>query len=96
MATSGLILSQVFSAVVVCISRILAFFRQTQSLHNARFASLHELTELLTPTLNERTADAQPSLLFRPAQTRKELGNLLVVAPTRGGKGLAAVSQLLT
>jgi type IV secretion system protein VirD4 len=107
MATAGLTLSQFFSAVVVFVSRIRAFFRQTQSLHNSRFANLYELTALLTPTIAERVADAQPSLLLgtshfhhlltvRPTQTRKELGNLLLVAPTRGGKGLAAVSQLLT
>ena len=35
-------------------------------------------------------------LRVRPMKTRSELGNLLVVAPTRGGKGLLAVSQLLT
>lgn len=35
------------------------------------------------------------SIAVRPVKTRKELGNLLVVAPTRGGKGLLAVSQLL-
>jgi type IV secretion system protein VirD4 len=107
MAPAGLMLSRVFSAVVVCISRIRAFFRQTQSLHTARFANLYELTAPLTPTIDERTADVQPSLLLgtshfhhlltvRPTQMRKELGNLLLVAPTRGGKGLAAVSQLLT
>lgn len=33
---------------------------------------------------------------MRPTQTRRELGNLLLVAPTRGGKGLAAIAQLLT
>jgi type IV secretion system protein VirD4 len=32
----------------------------------------------------------------RPTQKRQELGNLLVVAPTRSGKGLLAISQLLT
>src|SRR5207247_1157987 len=32
----------------------------------------------------------------RPTQERAELGNLLIVAPTRGGKGLLAVSQLLS
>ena len=35
-------------------------------------------------------------LAVRPTSTRSELGNLLVVAPTRGGKGLLAVSQLLS
>src|SRR5207249_3677633 len=32
----------------------------------------------------------------RKMVTRRELGNLLVVAPTRGGKGLLATSQLLS
>ena len=35
-------------------------------------------------------------LRVRPTRARRELGNLLVVAPTRGGKGLLATSQLLT
>jgi type IV secretion system protein VirD4 len=35
-------------------------------------------------------------LHVQPTKTRRELGNLLVVAPTRGGKGLLATSQLLT
>jgi type IV secretion system protein VirD4 len=35
-------------------------------------------------------------LRVQPTETRRELGNLLVVAPTRGGKGLLATSQLLT
>ena len=35
-------------------------------------------------------------LRVRPTNARPELGNLLVVAPTRGGKGSLAVSQLLS
>jgi type IV secretion system protein VirD4 len=35
-------------------------------------------------------------LRVKPTKTRRELGNMLVTAPTRGGKGLLAVSQLLT
>jgi type IV secretion system protein VirD4 len=35
-------------------------------------------------------------LHVRSTKKRRELGNCLVVAPTRGGKGLLAVSQLLT
>jgi type IV secretion system protein VirD4 len=35
-------------------------------------------------------------LRVQPTETRRELGNMLVVAPTRGGKGLLATSQLLT
>jgi type IV secretion system protein VirD4 len=35
-------------------------------------------------------------VMVRPTNVRRELGNMLIVAPTRGGKGLLAVSQLLS
>jgi type IV secretion system protein VirD4 len=38
----------------------------------------------------------KPSVTVRRSKQRPEIGNLLIVAPTRGGKGLLAVSQLLT
>src|SRR5712692_4191605 len=70
-------------------------------LHRARFAAIDEVASI--------TANApQPTslllavnrfkhfFLVRSTSTRRELGNMLVVAPTRGGKGLLAVSQLLT
>src|SRR3954449_4593792 len=70
-------------------------------LHVARFARLDELATLASPRprrsglLLGRTRFRQ---LLHVTQTkaRRELGNLLVVAPTRGGKGLLATSQLLT
>src|SRR5215207_8092164 len=101
MATASLSFSRVFFAVVMCISRILAFFRQSHGLHTARFAQLQELTGLLTPTFDETslllgTGRFNQLLTVRPTKTRTELGNMLVVAPTRGGKGLLATSQLLT
>ena len=36
------------------------------------------------------------TLAVSPSATRRELGNMLICAPTRAGKGLLAVSQLLT
>src|SRR3712207_62738 len=36
------------------------------------------------------------TLRVQSQKKRRELGNVLVVAPTRGGKGLLATSQLLT
>jgi type IV secretion system protein VirD4 len=78
------------------------FAKHDTSLHKARFAKPYELGQLLSHTL-----PGEPSLLLgvgpygrflriRPSATRRELGNLLVDAPTRRGKGLLAVSQLLT
>ncbi len=84
---------------------LLYLFRFDVKLHRARFARLSELKHLLYTT-------PQPQgillgklhllhLLHRficvtPRPERRELGNLLIVAPTRSGKGLLATSQLLT
>jgi type IV secretion system protein VirD4 len=74
-------------------------FATDNRLHQARFSRLDELGELLGATpapegllLGTRGAGF---VTVRPTKTRRELGNLLVVAPTRGGKGLLAISQLL-
>jgi type IV secretion system protein VirD4 len=79
-----------------------AFFSRRYKIHRARFARIDELAKLMAESL-----DRQASLILgishlsrilrvRPVKTRRELGNLLVVAPTRGGKGLLATSQLLS
>ncbi len=70
-------------------------------LHRARFARLDELTSITSrdpdPTsLLIGVNRLKQFLLVRPNKTRRELGNMLIVAPTRGGKGLLAVSQLFT
>jgi type IV secretion system protein VirD4 len=72
-------------------------------LHNARFARPHELQSLESHLIGESEASLllgvsrfNRFLHVRPTKTRRELGNLLAVAPTRGGKGLLAVSQLLS
>src|SRR3954447_928574 len=70
-------------------------------LHVARFARLDELATLDSPRprrsglLLGRTRFRQ-LLHVTATKARRELGNLLVVAPTRGGKALLATSQLLT
>jgi type IV secretion system protein VirD4 len=85
------------------ISRLNAFFTSSKNLYNSRWAYPHELKNLLGYNL----ARPQTGLLLglnnfdqplavRPIQTRRELGNLLLVAPTRSGKTLCATSQLLT
>src|SRR5437660_3763537 len=35
-------------------------------------------------------------VVWRPTQNRREIGNTLIVGPTRSGKGLLATSQLLS
>jgi len=88
--------------LVVFFNRFIAFLLTSRKLYNARFARLDELTSLASPL-----QDIETSLLLgvnhfnhvlrvRPTKTRLELGNLLIVAPTRGGKGLLAISQLLS
>ena len=71
------------------------------SLHRARFARFHELRRLFSHVFSGTSLLLGRGHLaghYRVSQTpqRPELGNVLVVAPTRGGKGLLAVSQLLT
>lgn len=75
------------------------------AIHRARFAHRHELKELLssTPIPNGVFLGTRRDFLFfkryisvRPTTQRREIGNCLIVAPTRGGKGLLAVSQLLS
>ena len=70
-------------------------------LHRARFARLDELTGITSRTPDPTSLLIGVNrwkhfLLVRPTQTRRELGNMLIVAPTRGGKGLLATSQLLS
>src|SRR2546421_1419655 len=70
-------------------------------LHRARFARLDELTSITSPTPDPTSLLIgvnrwKQFLLVRPTKTRRELGNMLIVAPTRGGKGLLATSQLFT
>jgi type IV secretion system protein VirD4 len=90
--------------LAVLASRVHAFFsNHANALHTARFASLHEaaplyhynLTDLKTSLLLGRASFGRIACV-RPTRQRRELGNLLVCAPTRAGKSLHAISQLLT
>ena len=82
-------------------NKILALLFSNKQLYIARYARLSELESLASPTLDSSSILLGKCLfnqILRISQTekRRELGNLLIVAPTRGGKGLLAVSQLLT
>jgi hypothetical protein len=91
-----------FLSLTLLVSQTQAFFDRRDSLHTARFAALHELIPLLTTSLEEPSAlllaesSFHQLLRVAPALRRPELGNLLVVARTRGGKGLLATAELLT
>jgi hypothetical protein len=93
---------RLFSQLFVFLNRVVAFFRSNDAgLHHARFAHLHELTGLITPTFAETSlllgsSSFNQVLSVRPTKTRRELGNMLVVAPPRSGKSVLATSQLLT
>jgi type IV secretion system protein VirD4 len=75
------------------------------AIHNARFAHRHELKGLLskTPVPESVLLGVRRDFLFlkrfvlvRSTKTRREIGNTLIVGPTRSGKGLLATSQLLS
>lgn len=84
------------------LSQTQALFARQEALYTARFALPHELSPLLSPTLDHPTAlllgESRFDHVLRvvPTLKRPELGNLLVTSRTRGGKGLLATSQLLT
>ncbi len=75
-----------------------------QALHRARFAHVDEVWPLLSSSFpldgvllgTRRFLLSTRLVTVRQTNQRPELGNLLIVAPTRSGKGLLAVSQLLT
>lgn len=75
-----------------------------QALHRARFAHVGEVWPLLSATFpldgmllgTRRFLLSKRLVTVRRTRQRPELGNVLIVAPTRSGKGLLAVSQLLT
>src|SRR5260221_2533606 len=65
-------------------------------LHRARFARLDELTSITSATPDPTSLligvnRLKQFLLVRPNKTRRELGNMLIVAPTRGGERVFSV-----
>jgi type IV secretory pathway TraG/TraD family ATPase VirD4 len=75
------------------------------ALHKARFAKRQELRELLSPVprsdgvllgVRREYLFLKRFIVVRPTKTRREIGNTLIVGPTRSGKGLLATSQLLS
>src|SRR4051812_35831989 len=82
-------------------SRVTSFLSSDRHLYAARFARVHELANLIATHIDGNGllvgyTKHDQLLQVRSTPQRKELGNLLAVAQTRGGKGLLAESQLLS
>jgi type IV secretion system protein VirD4 len=78
-----------------------AHFAKSDTLYKDRFASDHETADLSTDNLPTDSLilginHFSRILHVRGTENRQHLGNILIEAPTGGGKGLLAVSQLLT
>jgi type IV secretion system protein VirD4 len=90
-----------FDTLNMLLSRLASFGSHSEKLHHARFALAHELKPLTSHTLDEEALILGRTHLggmyrVTPTKHRRELGHCLVIAPTGGGKGLLAVSQILT
>jgi type IV secretion system protein VirD4 len=82
-------------------SRLASLRGEARALHHARFARPHELQGLITHSLDEEALLIGRTHLggiyrVRKTPNRRELGNMMVIAPPRAGKTRLGVSQLLT
>jgi type IV secretion system protein VirD4 len=82
-------------------SRLASLRGEARALHHARFARPHELQGLITHSLDEEALLIGRTHLggiyrVRKTPNRRELGNMMVIAPPRAGKTRLAISQLLT
>jgi type IV secretion system protein VirD4 len=88
--------------LVSTLSWVRAHLPSTPKLHPAHFANPHEIDKLLTSTWHNEAglllgvSPFNQAYSVRSTLERRELGNILVDAPTRGGKGLLAIAQILT
>jgi type IV secretion system protein VirD4 len=84
------------------LSWLSAHLPKTPTLYSDRFAHTHEIDPLVSPNWQQEAgllvgvSSFNHVLSVRQTRKRRELGNVLVDALTRGGKGLLAISQLLT
>jgi type IV secretion system protein VirD4 len=73
---------------------------EPDGLHRARWATRGEITPIKSADLPTGGLllgrDRASWLAVRPSANRKELGSVLVVGPTRSGKGLLATTQLMS
>src|SRR3954454_25396893 len=90
-----------FYRLINIASRVTSFLSSERHLYAARFARVHELADLIATRMDGHGllvgyTKHDQLIQVRSTPQRKELGNLLAVAQTRGGKGLLAESQLLS
>jgi len=92
-----------YRLAVIYSSATVFFSHDHHKLHAARFSRLHELADLLTDSFEDVKAGLilgishfNHIVSVRPTPKRQELGNLLVCARSRAGKGLLAVAQILS
>jgi len=84
------------------LSRVHALLPKAPQLYSDRFAHPHELDPLVHADWEREAgllvgvSSFDQVLSVRSTPKRRELGNIFVDALTRGGKGLLAISQLLT
>jgi type IV secretion system protein VirD4 len=94
-------MNSIFDHVNIFMSRLNSLGGQSGKLHHARFALPHELEGLISHTFSETAlllGTTRLGGIYRVTSTakRRELGNMMVVAPPRSGKSILAMSQLLT
>jgi type IV secretion system protein VirD4 len=92
---------RILDNVNIFMSRLGSLRGEARALHHARFARPHELRRLITHSLDEEALLIGRTHLggiyrVRKTPNRRELGNMMVIAPPRSGKSLLAKSQLLT
>jgi type IV secretion system protein VirD4 len=94
--------AHVLTRLAVLSSKLHHLLTNTRDLHDASFARVDELAPLLAAITSTGENLLIGKYMLRhvlaaaPTPKRRELGNIFVVAPTRGGKGLLAEAQLLT
>ena len=83
-------IKQLASSLLVFIYALAALLTRRSVLHTARFARIDELVNLFTTAFDKEASlllgisHLRQVLRVRPTTKRRELGNLLVVAPARG------------
>src|SRR5919199_4083080 len=92
---------RILDNVNIFMSRLTSLRGEARRLHHARFARPHELTPLISHSLDEEAlliGRTHLGGIYRVRKTpkRRELGNMMVVAPPRSGKSQLGNSQLLT